>query len=169
MHLQTILLPTDFSEPSQAALHFAADLARDHGALLTVLHVVETLGPENVTYGEAESSPQPETYRRRLWDDLHRMVPSLPDVRVQYVLGQAPHVEAILKLAVETNCDLIVMGSHGLTGIKRLLMGSLTEEVVRKAACPVLVVKAGMVPPTAPGKAAGAPDPSFLVERPPDS
>jgi universal stress protein A len=169
MHLQTILLPVDSSEPSQAAARFAAQLAHDHGALLVIFHAVETLGAENVTYGEAASSPQPETHRKRLFEELHRLVPRLADVRVRYVLGEDPPAEAIVKLAAEADCDLIVLGSHGRTGLQRLLAGSVAEDVVRKAPCPVLVVKAGMVPrpphPPAPARL----DPSFLTEPAADS
>jgi nucleotide-binding universal stress UspA family protein len=142
MLFSRILCPTDFSESSRAALEIAAALARDHGAELLILHAVETLGPENLTYREAVSHLQPNAYRRGLLEDLRRLKPSGGDLKVEYLLLEDDPVQAILKAASERCCDLIVMGTHGRTGIQRLLMGSVAEQVVRRAACPVLVVKA---------------------------
>jgi nucleotide-binding universal stress UspA family protein len=142
MKLQTILYPTDFSEPAQRALAFAADLARRYEARLLVLHAVESLGPENVTYGEATTQRQPDSYRQRLWNDLHQVRPADPQVPVEYLLSEDDPAAAILRTAHERGCDLIVLGSHGRSGWRRLLGGSVAEKVVRQAPCPVLVVKA---------------------------
>lgn len=141
MRFTTILHPTDFSAISDAAFQYAVALAHDHGARLIVLHAVETLGPENVTYGEAANQPQPGEYRQRLWDDLHRVRSADPQIAVEYVLSEEDPVAAILRTAVERNCDLIVLGGHGRTGWRRLLGGSVAEAVVRRAECPVLVIK----------------------------
>jgi nucleotide-binding universal stress UspA family protein len=70
------------------------------------------------------------------------MRPSDPKVRVRYLLVEGNPAAEILSAAREGNCDLIVMGTHGRTGLNRLLMGSVAEEVVRKAPCPVLTVRA---------------------------
>jgi nucleotide-binding universal stress UspA family protein len=143
MEFRTVLHPTDLSDLSQTALGYAAEMAHDHGGKLLILHAVDTLGPENLTYSEAISQPQPETYRRRLWEEIHRARPSRSDVAVEYLLSDQDPVEAILTVAAERRCDLIVMASHGRTGLKRFFMGSgIAEEVVRRAPCPVLVVKA---------------------------
>jgi nucleotide-binding universal stress UspA family protein len=166
MLFRAILHPTDFSEISQTALSYAAALAHDHGARLVILHAVETLGPENVTYGEAESKRQPEAYRQRLWDDLHQVKPPRPDVPVEYVLSEEDPVQAIIQTAAERGCDLIVLGSHGRSGLKRLLMGSVAEQVVRKASCPVLVVKEGVPPaPEPPEKGASCDSNSGTEEK----
>ncbi len=68
--------------------------------------------------------------------------PSGPPVRVEYLLAQGSPAEEILRLTQTLSCDLVVMGTHGKTGLSRLLTGSVAEEVLRKALCPVLVVKA---------------------------
>jgi nucleotide-binding universal stress UspA family protein len=149
MLFRTILHPTDFSEASAAALSYAAELARHHGARLLIMHAVETLGPENVTFGEVASRLQPENYRQRLWEDLRRVRPPRADVPVEYVLQEGQPEEAILRSAGEHGCDLIVMGSHGRRGWRRFLIGSVAEYVVRTARCPVLVVKGPPVPPAA--------------------
>jgi nucleotide-binding universal stress UspA family protein len=141
MHFRRILLPTDLSEASQAALVCASSLAHDYRSQLFILHAVETLGPENVTYGEAASRLEPEHYRHRLYDDLRRIKVPDKDVPLEYLIMEGDPARAILDAAAKHKCDLIVMGSHGRSGIKRLLMGSVAEKVVRRATCPVLVVK----------------------------
>jgi nucleotide-binding universal stress UspA family protein len=150
MHMQTILHPTDFAEPSQAALRFAVALARDYGARLVILHAVETMGPENVTYGEAVSRPQPEAYRQRLWEDVREVRPADALVPLEYVLAEGDPATAIIQMATERRCDLIVLGSHGRRGWRRLLEGSVAEQVVRRAPCPVLVVRSTMEPQLVP-------------------
>jgi nucleotide-binding universal stress UspA family protein len=141
MRIQTILHPTDCTEISHGALNYAATLAHDYGARLIILHAVETLGPENVSFGEAVSQRQPESYRQRLWDDLRRIRLPDPNVPVEYLLSDEDPVSAIIRIAAERDCDLIVVGTHGRHGLLRLLEGSVAERVVRLAACPVLVVK----------------------------
>jgi nucleotide-binding universal stress UspA family protein len=141
MKVQTILFPTDYTPFASAAFSAALEMARLYHARLIVLHAVETLGPENVTYGEASSRKQPDSYRNRLWDDLHQIKALQDDVRLEYVLSEGGAARAILEAAATHGCDLIVMGSHGRTGFSRFLRGSVAEEVVRKAPCPVLVVK----------------------------
>jgi nucleotide-binding universal stress UspA family protein len=109
--------------------------------------VVATLGPELVPYGEAVSQLQPEGYQHKLWDDLRRIQSPDPAVPVEHRLAEGDSAEEILRLAQESGCDLIVLGTHGRTGLPRLLMGSVAEQVVRKAPCPVLTVKAPHVSP----------------------
>ena|SRR5438132_1031979 len=138
---RVILHPTDFSECSNAALHIAADLARQNEATLLVLHVAETLGAENVTYGEAASHLEPESYRQRLEEDLRRSVPAPAGVSTKYLLAAGEPAQEISRVAREQSCDLIAMGTHGHRGLSRLFMGSITEHVIRLASCPVLVSK----------------------------
>jgi nucleotide-binding universal stress UspA family protein len=137
--LQTILHPTDFSERSEYALHLACTLAREQDARLILLHVWSpplvpvAAGPVPVR-GE-DFSPVP---LERQLHDLH--LPE-PVPRVERRLEQGDAAREIVRLAQETRCDLIVIGTHGRTGLDRLLMGSVAEQVVRKAPCPVLAVK----------------------------
>lgn len=141
MLIRTILHPTDYSELSHLAFGYALEMARVHHARLIILHAVETLGPENVTYEEATSRLQPASYRQRLWDELHLDLPPGLDVQVDCTLSEDDPVTAIVRTATERKCDLIVLGSHGRTGLKRLLEGSIAEEIMRASPCPVLVVK----------------------------
>ncbi len=142
LHLNAILHPTDFSGHSKYAFRLACSLARDHDARLIVLHVVTTLGAELVPVGEAATHLQPEGYRHILWDDLKRVQSADPTVSVDHRLVEGDPVAEILRVAKESACDMIVLGTHGRTGLERLLMGSVAEQVVRKAPCPVLTVKA---------------------------
>jgi universal stress protein A len=142
---RVILHPTDFSECSQYAFHIAMDLAKEHQALVLVLHVAETLGAENLTYGEATSQLQPDSYQHRLWDDFRRRMPPIPaGVAVRQLLTEGDPALEIDRIAREQHCDLIVMGTHGRTGLDHLLMGSVAERVVRHVPCPVLIVKTSL-------------------------
>jgi nucleotide-binding universal stress UspA family protein len=138
---QVILHPTDYSESSAYALQIAADLARQYQARLLILHVAETLGPENVTFGEATSQLEPASYRHRLEEDLRQRVPAPSGIAVEYILAAGDVVQEIEGTAQKRACDLIVMGTHGRTGLSHLVMGSIAEKVIRLAPCPVLTTK----------------------------
>jgi universal stress protein A len=131
--IKLILVPIDWGEPSNRAFQLAAALAREHDAQLVVLYAVPLSA---VMYG-----PPPENYLDHLLEELRRIQPSDPKTRVKHLLVEGNPVAEILRAAEETKCDLIVMGTHGRTGLNRLLMGSVAEEVVRKAPCQVLTVK----------------------------
>jgi nucleotide-binding universal stress UspA family protein len=156
--IRTILHPTDFSERSESAFRLACALARDHGARLLVLHVVPP--PQSVGSGEMPVTfPLSPAYREELEDQLRRFKAADPKLRVTCHtchLEEGFAADEILRNAQAVNADLIVMGTHGRTGLGRLLMGSVAEEVVRKAACPVLTVKAPVAASTSSeGKAQG--------------
>jgi len=137
--IRVILHPTDFSESSEAAVHVAHMLARDLGARLVILHVASL---EVLMEGTPVAETDPRVYR----DALENVRKRLDGTDLKYPVetrisrGFAP--EGILQTAEEIGCDLIVMGSHGRTGLMRVLMGSVAEFVLPKAGCPVLVVKA---------------------------
>jgi nucleotide-binding universal stress UspA family protein len=137
-----ILHPTDYSDNSMEALRLALDLAQQCNSQILLVHVVETLGPENVTFGEVAAQPQPEAYRQRLMTDFQRRVPDPgAGVSLEYVLVEGDAAEAIVRVTQERSCDLIVMSTHGRTGLRRLLMGSVAEQVIRHAPCPILITK----------------------------
>jgi nucleotide-binding universal stress UspA family protein len=144
--VRTVLHPTDFSERSQYAFGLACALAQGYGARLIVLHVAEV---PTVAYGEGVVSPNPEELRAAAQEQLDRLQVPHTNVRVERRLEQGDIVTEILRVAQEIRADLIVLGTHGRTGLARLLMGSVAEQIVRKAVCPVLTVKAPF-PETAP-------------------
>lgn len=137
LKIRTILHPTDFSEHSRWAFQFACSLARDLGARLIVLHVI----PVPKFHGEVVARRQPNGEHDQMWNMLQQLkMPNCGvEIETQLADGEAP-VE-ILRVANEAHCDLILMGTHGRTGLGRVLMGSVAEQVVRQASCPVLTVK----------------------------
>jgi nucleotide-binding universal stress UspA family protein len=140
-HPRVILCPTDFSENSKAALRIARDLARQNGAALIVLHVADSLGPEGLGYVEAETRLQPEGRVEELRQALRRIAPPEPDLDPRYLLREGDPVAVVEQVVREQNCDLVVLGTHGRTGLDHLLMGSIAERIIRRCPCPVLVVK----------------------------
>src|SRR5437868_2230159 len=133
---QTILVPTDFSPQAAAAFEFAVALAKPNRARLLLLHI----DPLPLFHGEVIDRRQPE-YQQRLRDAITALKPSDPAVEVERLLAEGVPADEIIAFAKERNCDLIVMGTHGRTGLERVLMGSVAERVVRTAPCPVLTVK----------------------------
>ena len=140
-HPRVILCPTDFSENSTAALRVATDLARQNQATLIVLHVADTLGPENLGIAEAQTRLQPEAHVAELWQQLNRMAPDVPGLDTRRLLREGDPAAVIEQVVREQHCDLVVMGTHGRTGLDRLLMGSIAERILRRCPCPALIVK----------------------------
>ena len=136
--LGTVLHPTDFSANSEFAFRVACALARDYNARLTLLHVIP---PPTVIYAggpiPAETWPSTEEAQEK----LRQLEGRTHKVRVESQVLEGDPVDMILRAAEETGSDVIVMGTHGRTGLGRLLMGSVAESVIRKAPCPVLSAK----------------------------
>jgi nucleotide-binding universal stress UspA family protein len=136
--IRLILHPTDFSASSWPALGVARALARANGAGIVLLHVApaEVLTGGSF-YAPADLGPEREALAK-LRDETAK---AGLEGSVQTRFGQGDPVTEILLAAEELDCDLIVMGSHGRTGLRRLLMGSVAEYVIRKAPCLTLIVK----------------------------
>jgi nucleotide-binding universal stress UspA family protein len=144
MNIQRILAPTDFSELSKQGLTSALELAETFGAKLLLLHVVE---PPPYPVEGIMPSPLGAT----LLDDLERQASkdlaqvlsdthgSKVEVTRRVVVG-IPY-RKIVEVAEEEQSDLIVMTTHGRTGLSHLVMGSVTEKIVRTAPCPVLTIR----------------------------
>jgi nucleotide-binding universal stress UspA family protein len=137
-----ILLPTDFSECSRVAFAIGLDLARQNNARLLLLHVAESPGAEDISYSEATTQLQTESYHHRFEKQMRQTYgPTIGTTPVEYLVAEGGAVEQINRIAHEHHCDLIVCGTHGRRGLDRLLMGSTAEALVRSAPCPVLTVK----------------------------
>ena len=144
--LKNILVATDFSEPSDAALAYGRQLARAFGARLTVLHAAENLSPraygsEGFVFIEPDSQSQVEAAARQrvrsLMSDDDRS-----ELRAEAVVVTAlSPAAAIADYARREQIDLIIVGTHGRSGVAHLVMGSVAEHVVRTAPCPVLTVR----------------------------
>ena len=144
--LKKILVATDFSEPSDAALAYGRELARTFGASLTVLHIADNIltrayGAEGVVLADPELQREIETTAQRqvdasLFDEDRQALGAVGLV----ITSNSPSA-AIVTYARDAAIDLIVMGTHGRGAIAQLLMGSVAERVVRIAPCPVLTVR----------------------------
>lgn len=146
LQIQRILVPIDFSEHSTRALAHAREIAASHGARLDLLHVIEEpVFPSFNTLGAAVYG-KPVGLRQMVQAALEELVEERgePDVEAGfgYHVPRGRVAEEIAQFAKEHDIDLIVMASHGLTGLQQLMLGSIAERVVRAASCPVLVVKA---------------------------
>jgi len=140
IQLERILVPTDFSECSERARSYAVEIAKRFEAELHLLHAVPPIAiPAYMGYVPDELVEPKEGARKSLqqWD-----TPALQDVKSveRVVVLGTPFVE-IVRYAREQNVDLIVMGTHGHSGLTHALIGSVAEKVVRKASCPVLTVR----------------------------
>lgn len=138
----SVLAATDFSDPALPAIELGRDEARRRGQRFVVLHSVEI---RTLPVGSAEGAPtmvmaqliEAETERAKL---------ALDDLAARYgadeaVVGMGPPADAILKAAARLPADLIVVGTHGRTGLRRLTLGSVAESVVRRAPCSTFVVR----------------------------
>lgn len=137
--LKRILVSTDFSETSQAALRYGVELARRFRARLYLLHV-----PPDP--GEAAEAEYPIGIFDIMQNDAHdRLLHLLTDaeaseLRPECAMRLGAPADEIVKYATEHEIDLIVLGTHGRKGVARLVLGSVAENVVRHAPCPVLTV-----------------------------
>ena len=138
MNAKKILFPTDFSHPCNAALELATSLARDMGAKLVIVHVEV---PPLADTGDEMYYGMPWPTKEDLLRMFGEVLPNDPSVAFEHRLITGAPADAIIRLAESEHVDLVVMGTHGRTGLKRLLMGSVAEAVVRRAPCPVLTYK----------------------------
>jgi nucleotide-binding universal stress UspA family protein len=139
IHVKNLLVPVDFSELSLKSLHYAIPLARQYGAKITLLYVVEPL-----TYAPEFPSwmllpPDPAVEMRKELNDLRKTrIPE--DIAVEIAVSDNFVPSGVIEAARASCADLIVITTHGRTGLGRWLQGSACEKIVRLAPCPVLVL-----------------------------
>jgi len=144
---KNILYCTDFSEGARSALPLAIDLAKKYGASLHLVHVYQE--PEPLTEYEISSNMKmdwirmAQTLGREIEERLKKICSEVSQevgpCRYTLLRGK-PHLE-IVRYAKENGIDLIILASHGLSGLEHVLFGSTAERVLRESSCPVLVVK----------------------------
>ena len=165
MDVQKILVPLDYSGDSQQALQWGASLAEKYGAMLWLLHVipkaVEQVEPRGSGWDVVPASfydgmaPGRRPFVRQpiISDLVDRAQTELADFAVKHLKAAGPiqvdvavgtPAEEILRVAREERVDLIIMGTHGRTSWRHLLLGSVAEEVTRHAPCPVFTVRIGL-------------------------
>jgi nucleotide-binding universal stress UspA family protein len=150
----TILVPTDFGEPADAALDYAVAFARKLGSRVVLLHV---LRPPTLGMGELRAVVTEGAVDSVFTDAQAALdkVASRHQWNIETKVRSGKAQDLILQVAAEVHADLIVMGTHGRHGFRRLLLGSVAEMIVRSASCPVLTMhsKGPLLPCSAPSPA----------------
>jgi nucleotide-binding universal stress UspA family protein len=140
LSLRRILVPIDFSKNARRALHFAIPLATQFGARITLLHVVESIVyPTEMAIMVTNERFALNASRKHLDELTRKLIPEKLRGKI-LVRGGQPYFE-IAQIAREMKADLIVVTTHGYTGIKRVLLGGTAERIIRHAPCPVLTVR----------------------------
>ena len=148
--LNKILCPTDFSEPSYKALKVANDLALQFSSELTVIHIIspgqifpaaQGFQPGAAGYASADITAEIQKHAQKSLDMILKEKVS-SEIKSLHALFQGNPSEGITTYAEEHDIDAIVIGTHGYTGWRHLLIGSVTEKVVRSSPCPVLTIPA---------------------------
>ena len=142
MLFKKLLVALDYSEASQCALKFAADLAKETGAEIICLHVIDarftTPPPAYLSHSVGEVNDQ---LRESALSRLKEIgEDSAPGLEITYIVEVGVPGEGILAAAEQHQVDLLVLGTHGRTGLRRALLGSQAEAVVRRSHIPVMVV-----------------------------
>jgi len=141
--IKCILVPLDFSEHAAAVLDWAAHLAKEHGSRVVLFHAYHL----PVEFQQLEGAYLPPDFwanvKAEADESLGRYAEGLRQqgIEVEAVVSEGYAATAIVDEVEKQDADLIVIGTHGLSGLKHLLLGSIAERVVQKAPCPVLTVK----------------------------
>jgi nucleotide-binding universal stress UspA family protein len=144
LRVKRILMPTDFSPGAEPAARWADGLSRAFGAELVLLHVLD-LSLAGLAGLPTQVAMMPvvdeliERVRAETTQEMSRLAERFPQART--IIKEGSPRPAILQVAVEVGADLIVMGTHGRTGLARVLLGSVAEHVIRHSAIPVLTVR----------------------------
>ncbi|MBA4313004.1 MAG: universal stress protein [Chlorobiaceae bacterium] len=144
LSIRKILVPIDFSEHSKNALQYAITFAKQYNAELLIVYVVEpTIYPADFSFGQVAIPSMEKELRERGETELKQLVEKMIAGKLStktFVRTGKPFLE-IINVAVEEEVDLIIIATHGHTGVEHILFGGTAEKVVRKAPCPVLVVR----------------------------
>lgn len=145
MQIQTIVVPTDFSEYAEHAFSWALGLATDRKAKIVLVHAAQAISylafPESVYIPDLKKMEEEliSNAKKRVAEFAATQGARTVPIETRVVIGEP--VWEICQLATREHADLIVMGSHGRTGFSHVLLGSVAERVVRHAPCPVLVAR----------------------------
>lgn len=141
--MKQILVPTDFSEPAENALKVAAQIAEKNNSEIIILHILELPSQMNDAVLGGASIPETMLFIKKANEMLDEVSsrPYLDGISITEIVKIDKPIHGISQVSKEHNVDLIVMGSHGSSGIEELLLGSNTEKMVRNSEIPVLVIK----------------------------
>ena len=146
LQFKRILTPTDFSEPSLEGLRAAIGLAEKFDAELILAHVTDTPAWMALAYSHPQGIEIPEVMKALREEAAERLSKiqseNIPGhIRSRLLTDEGPPAEKIVQLAKAQDADLIVIATHGYSEFHRFIFGSVTERVVRTAACPVLTIR----------------------------
>jgi nucleotide-binding universal stress UspA family protein len=139
-----ILVPIDFSDNARTVIEWGAHLAKEHGAKLLLLHAYHL----PVEFQQLEGAYLPPDFWSNVKSEADQTLSKFAEdlekegIEVETVVREGYPASVIIDEAADQSVDLIVIGTHGLSGLKHMLLGSIAERVVQKAHCPVLTVKA---------------------------
>jgi universal stress protein A len=142
MNIKRLLVPVDFSDSSAKALDFAIDFARMHKAEVLLVHVIEPMN-----YAVPRWLPEPtallEEQRKEAAAEIAKLEAHVREKRVKCrsEIHFGVVYEMIAELARQSNADMIVIATHGRTGLAHMIIGSVAERVIQNSLCPVLVVR----------------------------
>jgi nucleotide-binding universal stress UspA family protein len=144
LSFNAIVVPTDFSDHSLRALAYAIGLAEKYEASVNMIYVHEpALQVSDMAWVGVDERSLKEEHVKQAHGNIERIkreqIPTGLSARVEVRTGNA--VDEIIRYADEVNADMIVMATHGRSGLSHILMGSTAEQVIRKASCPVLTLK----------------------------
>jgi len=138
---KTILVPTDFSDSAESALDYAVALAGKLGATVHLLNAITIPALGVPELGVAVASTMMESAVTANQAELDRLAARREPAKITTLLRTGDARDVIVEAAKEVHADLIVMGTHGRRGVKRALLGSIAEGVLRTAPCPVLTIR----------------------------
>jgi len=140
-HIGKILVPVDFSEHSQKALRYALAFARQFDAEVLLVHIVEQMVyPGDWMYPPLAVTDFAAEKREQMVDRL-RTLAAGSGVKTQHMVRLGRAWQEVVEIAREQKADMIILATHGYTGLKHVLLGSVAEKIVRHAPCPVLSVR----------------------------
>ncbi|WDF60370.1 universal stress protein [Flavobacterium sp. KACC 22758] len=141
--MKRILVPTDFSEHAEHALKVAAQIAKKNNSEITILHMLELPHQTNDAIFGGVSIPETMLFMQKANETLDKVSnsPFLEGISITEMVKMDKPINGITQISKEQDIDLIIMGSHGSSGMEELLIGSNTEKVVRNSEVPVLVIK----------------------------
>lgn len=145
INIRKILLPTDFSSFAEHALDYAVSFAKEYDAKLYILHVIEDLA--HVSYFEVFQVPMPANFIQDVEASAKAQIDkllacdTLADVDKECVIRRGVPFVEILRASAELQVDMIIIATHGRSGLQQMFFGSTAEKVVRKAPCPVLSIR----------------------------
>jgi nucleotide-binding universal stress UspA family protein len=144
LNIKKILVPVDFSEYSKMAVDYSVEFAKKFGSELILIYVIEPiLYPSDFGLGQIPINQVDLEIQSKAEDELKRLIDEKipPTIKTNYFVRTGKPFLEIINAAKEQDCDLIIIASHGHTGIEHILFGSTAEKVIRKSPIPVLTVR----------------------------